>query len=179
MQPIWVFFLLFLPCVAVAFGKRWAKAVVFLVPLSWALSGVSTWVLFHWNFVALPGPTQTFHATYFVIAHNNYLFFAALVLTVMPALWLFLDWLKANFYPRGFAVLALGSHLGIVMAQLPQHVIGLVGMPRRYIDYPEMFGFWNRLSSLGAFVSVAALALFIALVLFCIFRRSTRGPMAT
>jgi cytochrome c oxidase subunit 1 len=42
----------------------------------------------------------------------------------------------------------------------PQHFLGLAGLPRRYIDYPEPFAGWNLVSSLGAYFSAIGVFLF-------------------
>lgn len=43
--------------------------------------------------------------------------------------------------------------VGFNMAFLPQFVLGMHGMPRRYFDYPPEFQPWHMASSIGAFVN--------------------------
>ena len=47
----------------------------------------------------------------------------------------------------------------------PQHFLGLQGMPRRYIDYPDGFAFWNHISSLGYLVILASLVVFFVMII--------------
>ncbi|NVK46045.1 MAG: cytochrome c oxidase subunit I, partial [Rhodobacteraceae bacterium] len=59
----------------------------------------------------------------------------------------------------------------------PQHFLGRQGMPRRYIDYPEAFAMWNKVSSYGALLSFASFILFIGIVFYTLFagRRVTEN----
>lgn len=44
------------------------------------------------------------------------------------------------------------------------HFLGLAGMPRRIPDYPDMYWFWNYLSSVGSLVSVVGVFVFFYLL---------------
>jgi len=43
------------------------------------------------------------------------------------------------------------------------HFLGLAGMPRRIPDYPDVYGFWNYIESVGSLLSVVGIFLFFYL----------------
>src|SRR3546814_14655547 len=46
----------------------------------------------------------------------------------------------------------------------PMHFLGLAGMPRRYIDYPDALAGWNAESSIGAYIGGIGTLIFLWVV---------------
>jgi cytochrome c oxidase subunit 1 len=57
-----------------------------------------------------------------------------------------------------------GLFIGVNLTFLPMHFLGLQGMPRRIVDYPDAFAGWNLVASAGSILSVVMTAYFISLV---------------
>lgn len=76
-----------------------------------------------------------------------------------------------------FWLLFIGANLTF----LPMHWLGLSGMPRRIPDYPSAFATWNLICSYGAYVSVASLVVFFAVIAqaFNVSKPACRNPWAT
>nr|YP_009121980.1 cytochrome c oxidase subunit I [Southwellina hispida]AIO11156.1 cytochrome c oxidase subunit 1 [Southwellina hispida] len=114
-----------------------------------------------------------FHDTYFVVAHFHYVLSMGVIFSMVMGLnyWLPLvlgigvkDYLlKIHFYL---------VFVGVNMTFFPQFLLGMMGMPRRYVDYPDCLEFLNVLSSVGSFISLIGLSVYVW-ILFYSFVSST------
>jgi cytochrome c oxidase subunit 1 len=89
--------------------------------------------------------------TYFVIAHFHYIMVGGMVMAYMGALHNWWPKMTGRLYHEGWAQFsALTIFIGFNLTFLPQFVLGYLGMPRRYHEYPPEFQVLNVMSTAGA-----------------------------
>jgi cytochrome c oxidase subunit 1 len=59
------------------------------------------------------------------------------------------------------------------------HFLGLAGMPRRISDYPEAFEGWNKIASIGSWMSALGLIYFLLIIYLSFFSRIQEGKHIT
>ena len=63
------------------------------------------------------------------------------------------------------------TFIGVNLIFFPQHFLGLAGMPRRYVDYPDAFAGWNYISSIGSYISVIGLVVFFINLAYAFYKK--------
>jgi cytochrome c oxidase subunit 1 len=116
-------------------------------------------------FLAALGMDLHVHDTYFIIAHFHFIMVGGMVMAYMGGLHYWWPKMSGRLYPEGWGKLAaLIIFVGFFLTFLPQFVLGYLGMPRRYHQYPPEFQVLNVMSSAGA--SILAVGYVLPLIYF-------------
>jgi cytochrome c oxidase subunit 1 len=91
------------------------------------------------------------HDTYFVVAHFHFIMVGGMVMAYLGGIHFWWPKMTGRLYPEGWARFsALLIFVGFILTFLPQFVLGYLGMPRRYFQYPPEFQALNVMSTAGA-----------------------------
>ena len=161
-------------------ATMWGGSIEFKTPMLWAFGFLFLFTVGGVTGVVLSQAPldRVYHDTYYVVAHFHYVMSLGAVYAIFAGVYYWIGKMSGRQYPEWagklhFFMMFIGSNLLF----FPQHFLGREGMPRRYIDYPEAFGYWNNISSLGAYLSFASFLFFIGVVFYTLFagRRVTEN----
>ncbi|MCF3595098.1 cytochrome c oxidase subunit 1 [Rhodobacteraceae bacterium LMO-12] len=128
--------------------------------------------------IAQASVDRAYHDTYYVVAHFHYVMSLGAIFALIAGVYYWLAKMSGRQYPEWAGKLHFWMFfIGANLTFFPQHFLGRQGMPRRYVDYPEAFAYWNEVSSWGALLSFTSLLLFIGIVFYTLLagKRETRA----
>jgi cytochrome c oxidase subunit 1 len=153
-------------------ATMWGGSIQFRVPMLWAIGFIFLFTLGGVTGVVLSnaGIDIILHDTYYVVAHFHYVLSLGAVFAIFAGIYYWLGKMSGRTYPEWAGQLHFWTtFIGVNMTFFPMHFLGLQGMPRRYIDYPDAFAGWNYVASIGAYLSFASTLFFVAMLLYTLF----------
>ena len=153
-------------------ATMWGGSIEFKTPMLWAFGFLFLFTVGGVTGIMLSqAPVdRMYHDTYYVVAHFHYVMSLGAVFGIFAGIYFWFGKMSGREYPEWagklhFWTMVIGANLTF----FPQHFLGRQGMPRRYIDYPEAFAYWNKLSSYGAFLSFASFVFFLVVIFYSLF----------
>jgi len=173
-----IFFMLSSMIIAIPTGVKifnwlatiWRGNISFDTPMLWALGFIGVFTIGGLSGIFLASFPIDWQVTdtYFVVAHLHYVLFGGSIFAIFGGLYYWYPKMFGRTLDEGLGKLHFWLVLvGFNLTFFPQHMLGLLGMPRRIYTY-HPHGLWevyNMVSSIGSYVMAAGMLVFVANVI--------------
>src|SRR3990172_965357 len=157
-------------------ATMWGGSLSFKTPLLFAIGFLLMFLIggVDGMFNAVVPIDYAINDTYWVVSHIHYVLFGGSLFGVFAGIYFWFPKMTGRLLDEGLGTVHFWLMLiGMNLAFMPMHILGLDGMPRRIATYQAGQGWdiWNLISTIGAFTIALSMLFFI----FNFFK-SLRGP---
>ena len=160
-------------------ATMWGGSIEFKTPMVWAVGFIFLFTLGGVTGVVLAnaGVDHYLHDTYYVVAHFHYVLSLGAVFAIFAGWYYWFPKMTGKMYREVLGQLHFWvMFVGVNLIFFPQHFLGLQNMPRRYVDYRESLAFWNEISTIGYFVMIVGMLIFVIAMIDAFFFYRRKAP---
>jgi cytochrome c oxidase subunit 1 len=159
-------------------ATMWGGSIEFRTPMLWAVGFIFLFTIGGVTGVVLANAAadRVLQDTYYVVAHFHYVLSLGAVFTIFAGWYYWFPKFTGYMYEEWLGKLHFWvMFVGVNMVFFPQHFLGLAGMPRRIVDYPDAYHGWNLVSSIGSYISGVGVLIFIVAMVRAFLRKEVVG----
>nr|YP_011001028.1 cytochrome c oxidase subunit 1 [Mastophorus muris]WPN85864.1 cytochrome c oxidase subunit 1 [Mastophorus muris] len=150
MQPLWC----------------WTYSFIFLFTLG-GLSGI---------ILSTASLDIILHDTYYVVAHFHYVLSLGATYAIFAGFCLWFPFMYGLSFDKVIMMsIFVCFFVGTNLTFFPMHLAGMQGMPRKILDYPDYYSFFQIVSSLGSVLSFIGFMLFNYLIMESVYSLRSLG----
>jgi cytochrome c oxidase subunit I len=147
-------------------GTMWGGSISLRVPMLFALGFLFMFLIGGVDgvFNAVVPIDYHLNDTYWVVSHIHYVLFGGSVFGVFAGLYFWIPKMTGKMLDEFLGTVHFWLMLiGMNLAFMPMHILGLKGMPRRIADYQGGQGWevWNLIATIGAFIVALSILIFV------------------
>ena len=148
----------------------WRGNISFDTPMLWALGFIGVFTIGGLSGIFLAAFPIDWQVTdtYFVVAHLHYVLFGGSIFGIFAGLFYWWPKMFGRILDERLGKLQFWLvFIGFNLTFFPQHLLGLLGMPRRVYTY-QQHGLWevyNMISTIGSFVMAFGMLIFVVNVI--------------
>ena len=141
----------------------WGGVLAMRTPMFFALGFITLFTVGGVTGVVLAnaGLDIALHDTYFVVAHFHYVLSMGAVFALFAGFYYWYEKITGLELDEYLGQLHFWvTFAGVNLTFFPMHFLGLMGMPRRIPDYPDVYSYWNWWCTFGSFLTVVGTIIF-------------------
>ncbi len=159
-------------------ATMWSGALDFRTPMLWAIGFIFVFVIGGLTGVVVANASidRYVQDTYYVVAHFHYVLSLAAVFAIFAGFYYWFPKMTGYAYSERLGNIHFWlSFIGSNVLFFPMHFLGLAGMPRRIVDYPDAFAGWNLIASIGSYIFAVGLVVFFYNIAVSFMRKERVG----
>ncbi|MEL6366198.1 MAG: cytochrome c oxidase subunit I [Pseudomonadota bacterium] len=160
-------------------ATMWGGSIDFKTPMLWAIGFIFLFTVGGVTGVLLAnaGIDHYMHDTYYVVAHFHYVLSLGAVFAIFAGWYYWMSKMYGVEYREVYGQIHFWlMFAGVNLIFFPQHFLGLQGMPRRYVDYPEAFAQWHQVSTWGYYLTGIAMIWWVYAMFDAFFVYKKKAP---